>query len=34
MVIRFETWNDVKETGYEDVDWIHLTQDRVQCGLL
>jgi hypothetical protein len=25
---------DLTETGYEDVDWIHLTQDRVQQWIL
>jgi hypothetical protein len=25
---------DLRETGWEVVDWIHLTQDRDGCGLL
>jgi hypothetical protein len=25
---------DVGETGYEDVDWIHFAQNRVQCSAL
>jgi hypothetical protein len=31
-------WNDIKtnlrEIGLEGEDWIHLAQDREQCGLL
>jgi hypothetical protein len=25
---------DLRETGWEDVDWIHLAQDRASGGLL
>jgi hypothetical protein len=30
MNMRFDTWNDLREIGWDGMDWIDLAQDRDQ----